>query len=179
MKTKLILFTCAISLLLPLSIMGGEAQTKEAEPGKKEFQRFDIKRDVKPIEPNIPEEYKPLIKAYDEYWQAIKDKEYSKAYKLESSEFRKNTKEHDYITGIYSTKEADLPRNLKKPEIQIIAARALEVKKLNEKEVMVKGGLSFKAGMMDTVRFFEDRWIKEDDAWRHVPQEVESKKETK
>jgi hypothetical protein len=116
----------------------------------------DIKKSAKKIEPNIPEKYKDLAKAVDEYWNALKAKDYAKAYAMENEAYRKKV-------------SLDLYKERHKKAVEIIAVRPLEVRPLKEeKEVMVKSSFRYKAGPIDSVRFIEESWVKEGEDWRHI-----------
>lgn len=118
----------------------------------------DIKKAAKPIVPEIPEEYKPLVQVFDEYWGAVKRGDYDSAYKLESEDYRKV---HAKDPAVYKERFGR--------SVQLLGVRALGVKKINEKEVIIRASVGFKTAQLDTVRFFADRWIKESDTWRHLP----------
>ncbi len=123
----------------------------------------DIKKSAKPIVPDIPEEYKPMVKVFDKYWGAIMKGDFESAYKLESEDYKK-----------VHAKDPDVYKNRFGRMGKLVGVRALGVKKINEKEVIVRASVGFKAAQLDTVRFFEDRWIKEGDTWRHFPEEKKS-----
>ena len=147
----------AILFLVPLLAWGAEGNLKEEKnvvpaPGQ------DIKKAAKPIVANIPEKFNDLTKTFSEYWSAMKKRDYQKAYELEGSDYKK-------VTGF------DLYKERLKDAVEIIAVRPLEVKPINEKEVMVRASLGFKMGFIDTLRFFDDHWVKEADGWRHLPEE--------
>ncbi|NWF75891.1 MAG: hypothetical protein HXY53_04860 [Nitrospirae bacterium] len=118
----------------------------------------DIKKAAKPIVPEIPEEYKPLVQVFDEYWGAIKKGDYENAYKLESEDYRK-----------VHAKDPEMYKERFGRSVKLLGIRALGVKKINEKEVIIRASVGFKTAQLDTVRFFADRWIKENDTWRHLP----------
>jgi hypothetical protein len=118
----------------------------------------DIKKSAKPIVPEIPEEYKPLVQVFDEYWGAVKEGDYDSAYKLESEDYRK-----------VHAKDPEVYKERFGRSVKLIGIRALGVKKINEKEVIIRASVGFKTAQLDTVRFFADRWIKENDTWRHLP----------
>jgi hypothetical protein len=140
-----------------------EAPKKEAP--KKELgslhkphksQWTDIKKSAKKIEPNIPEKYKDVAKAVEDYWNALKARDYAKAYSMENEAYRKKV-------------SLDLYKERHKRAVEIIAVRPLEVRPLKEeKEVMVKSGFRYKAGPIDSVRFIEESWVKEGKDWRHI-----------
>ena len=114
------------------------------------------------IKPNIPAEYKDLVKSFDEYWGALKARDYDKAYLLESSAFQKTTTLSQYKGSF-------------KREVELKSVRALSVKKINEKEVIVKGSAIVKAliggKVHDVLKMLNsDRWIKENAGWKHVPE---------
>lgn len=111
--------------------------------------------------------HKDVVKSYTEYWDAIKKKDFKKAYSLEDARYRKKV-------------SYDLYAYLMKKSIDIIFVEPLEVKKRNKKEVMVRGILRYRAGMINTARIFDDNWVKEGDTYRHVrdikKEEVKNKK---
>jgi hypothetical protein len=117
----------------------------------------DIKTAAKPIVPNIPDKYNDLVEAFNAYWNAIKERDYKKAYGMESAESREKT-------------SFDLYKHLhtQKP-VKIVGVRPLEVRPIEEeKEVMVDAGFGFKTGFIDSVNFIKDHWVKEEGAWKHV-----------
>ncbi len=118
----------------------------------------DIKKSAKPIVPDIPEEYKPLVQVFDEYWGAIKKGDFDSAYKLESEDYRK-----------VHAKDPEMYKERFGRSVKLLGVRALGVKKINEKEVIIRASVGYKTAQIDTVRFFADRWIKENDTWRHLP----------
>lgn len=111
------------------------------------------------VKPNIPKEYEGLVSVFDEYWSALMKKDYDKAYALESEEFRKTT-------GL-ETYKASFGKDLIVKNV-----RALGVKKLNEKEVIVTGSMIYNATLpsptTDHYRPLNDNWVLEGKAWRHV-----------
>jgi hypothetical protein len=143
--------------MLPLSAWCGEGNVGDkketpATPWK------DVKHAPGPKVSAIPEVYNDLMKTFAEYYDARKTGNYKKAYDLESSEYRKAT-------------SFDLYNELLKRSPEIIAVRPLEVKPISEKEVMVRASFGYKLAAVDTVRFIQDHWVKEDNAWRHMPKE--------
>jgi hypothetical protein len=135
-----------------------EAPKKEQGTSQKTHKSkwTDIKKSAKKIEPNIPEKYKDLAKAVDEYWNALKARDYAKAYTMEDEAYRKKV-------------SLDVYKERHKKAIEIIAVRPLEVRPLKEeKEVMVKSSFRYKAGPIDSVRFIEEGWVKEGEDWRHI-----------
>lgn len=117
-------------------------------------------KSVKPQQPNITEAYKPLEKAYNEYWKHFMDKDYKKMYSMESSRFRK---ENPFKEDTY---DKFIPRNMK-----LTAVLALETKELENKQIQIKGKYYYSMGALKSVRFFKDTWVKEDKDWKHVPVE--------
>lgn len=154
--------TCAIILSLfliaPLQAFSsnGETGTQTAED-KSIWQ--DIKKSAKRIEPNISEKDKDLIAVFNTYWDAVKSKDFKKTYEMETSEHQESI-------------SFDLYEYKRRKTVGIIAVRPLEVKHINEKEVIVRASFGFKTAMIDTVRFIQDRWIKESTGWKHVPEEM-------
>ena len=115
----------------------------------------------KKITPKIGPEYSELVKAFDKYWEALKTNDYKSAYNLESAEFQKTTGFDQYKGGF-------------KHDVRLKNVTALGVKKISEKEVIVSGSMILKANMEGPRDIFQpfsdDRWVKEGEAWRHVPQ---------
>jgi len=146
--------------MIPLSAWSSEGDANKDQPSP--WRDIKSSANVKPIVPNIPEKYKELEKVFNAYWSALKDRDFQKAYAMESSEYRKKT-------------SLDLYTHLKDNTVTIIAVRPLEVRPITEeKEVMVRASFSFKAGFLDTVHFISDRWIKETDGWKHVQEDSKS-----
>jgi hypothetical protein len=143
--------------MLPLSAWGGDgnAEVKKETPATP---WKDVKHAPGPKVSEIPEVYKDLMKTFADYYDARKTGNYKKAYDLESSDFRK-------------TMSFDLYNERLKSSAGIIAVRPLEVKPISEKEVMVRASFGYKLAAIDTVRFIQDHWVKEDNAWRHMPKE--------
>jgi len=140
--------------IIPLSTWGNEGKVED----KKEISQTpwkDIKHAPGPKVSEIPEVYNDLLKTFSDYYDALKMKDYKKAYNLESNEYKKVT-------------SFDLYNERLKKAVEIIAVRPLEVKPKNEKEVMVRASFGYKAGFIDTVRFIQDQWIKEDGGWKHL-----------
>ncbi|MCJ7484000.1 MAG: hypothetical protein MUO31_13660 [Thermodesulfovibrionales bacterium] len=153
MRYIIILAVC----MLPLSAWGGDgnAEVKKETPATP---WKDVKHAPGPKVSEIPEAYNDLMKTFAEYYDARKTGNYKKAYDLESSDFRK-------------TMSFDLYNERLKSSAEIIAVRPLEVKPISEKEVMVRASFGYKLAAIDTVRFIQDHWVKEDNAWRHMPKE--------
>ena len=53
--------------------------------------------------------------------------------------------------------------------VKLSAVKALEVKKISEKEEMVQGNYYYGIEGLKGLKPFTDRWVKEDGAWMHVP----------
>lgn len=161
---KFILILGVLILTLPIAEYGEEvsADKTSEKPSKSAFKKADIKRDVPKLEPNIPEEYSPLIAVYDKYWKFIKEGDFSSAYELESNDYKKVVSLREYRN---LQKRSKVPVNIK-------AIRALGVEKKGEKEVIVKGTMWLKAAEIDTLKIFNDKWVKAGEEWRHV-REVE------
>ena len=119
----------------------------------------NIKKAKSIVAEPIPEEYNDVINAFNLYWAAFKDRNFAKTYSMENSTYKKKFTEYSY-TDKYA-----------KEGVTVVGMKPLSVKRLNEKEVIVKGGLGYKAGFIDSVRVTEDHWIKEDDGWKHVQTE--------
>lgn len=153
-RTIALVVTC---LLMVISMADG------AEKGNEDAKRpwVDIKKGVKPVKPNIPPEYDSLVKAFDNYWNAVKDKKHDVAYSLESSEYRKGISLEKY--------KAEKMLKPGTQEVDMVNVRALEVKKINEKEVVVEGIIVYKAGFAQSVRSVRDKWVNEKEGWKHVP----------
>jgi len=152
---------------MPLVASGSEGKTEQKGETIEKAPWTDIKKVPGPEFSPIPEKYNDLVKTFSEYWNARKERDYKKSYELESSEYRKST-------------SFDLYNERLKKAVEIIAVRPLEVKPINEKEVVVRASVGYKAGFIDTVRFFQDQWIKENGSWKHLPEkEKEEKKEEK
>jgi hypothetical protein len=111
----------------------------------------------------IPTEYDGLIKTFNEYWDALTKRDYEKAYNLESAEFRSSTGLEAYKGSIGFGKD-----------VQLVNVRALGVKKISEKEVMVTGSMILKVPPISLrqahLKPLKDRWIKEGETWRHIRQ---------
>jgi len=150
-------------LIIALFICTAFSQTAVAEETKKqtpevqrEFHKFDPKQ-AKPVLPDRVnlEKNKDMVKIYKEYWNAVKDKDYKKAYSMEAASYQKAVSYDVYLER-------------HKNAITILAVEPIEVSKKNEKEVIVKGFLRYKTGVMDSVRTFDDGWIKEGDVLKHL-----------
>gem|GEM_PF-2378085 len=157
---KILWIICIMVITLPVTLYGSETDTGKAtgKTSKPAFVKPDIKKEAPRLEPNIPEEYKPLIEVYDKYWKFIKEDDLESAYKLETEDYKKVVSLREY-KGLQ--KRSKLPLTIK-------AVRALEVKKKDEKEVIVKGSMWLKSAMIDTLKMFHDRWVMSDKEWRHV-----------
>ena len=151
MRYMLILAVC----IMPFSAWGSEGKAEDKKEVPQPLWK-DIKKAPGPKVSEIPEKYNDLIKAFSEYYDARKIGNYKKAYDLESSEYRKTT-------------SFDLYNERLKSSAEMIAVRPLEVKPISEKEVMVRASFGYKVAAIDTVRFIQDHWVKEDNAWRHLP----------
>ena len=153
--------TVLFTFLFLLCSTSGAVDTAKEDAEKRGFKRNNIKTAGKPIKPAIPPEYKNLVKAYDEYWGAVREKEYRNAYLLESSKYRQGVSLEKY-------KEIRKPKKGGKA-VNIVSVRALNVKKINEKEVVVEGIIAYKSSFVDTIRPVKDKWINEKDGWKHIP----------
>src|SRR4030042_2834913 len=157
------LIVVAIFLLIPLCAYCSEVQMEKEKPKVKQIPHTDIKS-VKPAKPQIPQEYKELEKMYNQYWGFIMKKEYEKAYAMESSAYGKS---NPYAKENYE--------NMLLKNVNMTAVTALNVKKMNEKEVVLKGNYYYKIGPLKSVRPFSDKWIQEEALWKHVPQDGQFK----
>jgi hypothetical protein len=159
-KIKWMLFI--LLLIFPCVVYSSEIGTDTGKisdkPSEHKFHKGNVKKDVKQLEPNILEEYKPLIAIYDKYWKFIKDNDLDSAYNLETEDYKKVVSLREY-KGLQ--KRSKLPVTIK-------AVRALEVKKKDEKEVIVRGTMWLKAAEMDTLKVFYDKWVKAGKEWRHL-----------
>ena len=152
---------CILVLIFPVLGYSIETDTGKAsgKTSKPALKKANIKKDVKQLKPNIPEEYKPLITIYyDKYWKFIKDNDLGSAYNLETEDYKKVVSLREY---------KNLQKRSKLP-VTIKAVRALEVNKKDEKEVIVKGTMWLKAAEMDTLKVFYDKWVKVGEGWRHL-----------
>ena len=147
----------AIFLLIPLCAYCSEAGGEKEKPKVKQIPHPGIKN-VKPQEPRIPDEYKDLEKAYNQYWGFFIKKDYEKAYSMESADYKKT---NPYDEGKY--------KKIFFGNAKLKAVKALEVEKINEKEVVVKGYYYYDIGALKSVRPFSDKWVKEEAKWMHVP----------
>ena len=158
MRLKLICTIVVFLFLMPLAAKGNEEKVGKKDEAVKKPIGVDIKHAPGPKVSEIPEAYNDLVKSFLDYWNDIKKGEYKKAYDLESSEYRKST-------------SFDLYNERHKKSALIIAVRPLGVKPINEKEVVVRASIGYKVAAIDTVRLFQDHWVKEGRAWRHLPKE--------
>ncbi|MEW6002376.1 MAG: hypothetical protein AB1638_07000 [Nitrospirota bacterium] len=115
----------------------------------------DIKKEghVKPDKENL-EKNKDLVTRYNEYWKAIVARDYKKAYAMESTDYQKKV-------------GYDLYAERLKNRINIKAVEPIEVKQLNEKEVVVRGFMRYQIEIIDSMRTFDDKWIKEGERFKH------------
>lgn len=162
-------FAVLVILMLPASGFcgGGAKEEKGVHPPSSGIQ--EIKK-VKQPEPNIPAEYKGLVELYNKYWDHIMKKEYAKAYAMENSDYRKA---NPYADG-KSYNEMLSKNEMMAKNLKITAVKALEVEKVNEKEVIVKGHYYFHyvpQESLKSVKQFHDRWVKEKDGWGHILKE--------
>ncbi len=130
---------------------------------------FDIKKaaQVQPDKENL-EKNKDVVKAYNDYWKALVAKDYKKAYALETADYRKKVSYDAYVTKF---KESEKAKN----RLIIKFVQPIEVKKQNEKEVIVRGFLRYKLNEIDSIKTFDDRWSKNGDVYSHL--QGEEKKE--
>lgn len=164
MKRTIVWIVSLFILLGVPSAFCGEAEVGKDTQQKKHRPTPGIKN-VKPAEPNIPQEFKELERMYNKYWAMILQKDYEKAHAMESSEYRKS---NPYAKEKY---ENMVPKNMK-----LNAVMALTVEKTNEKEVVVKGNYYFEMGALKSVRPFSDKWTLEETIWKHVPTDGQFKK---
>ena len=165
---KFIAAAILVSLALASQVCADGTATKKTNvPTSSVY--VDMKHATKKLVPDKKNlaGHKDVVKSYTEYWDAIKKGDYKKAYSLEDARYRKKV-------------SYDLYAYLMKKKIDIIFVEPLEVKKRNKKEVMVRGILRYRAGMINTARTFDDNWVKEGDTYRHVrdikKEEVKNKK---
>jgi hypothetical protein len=122
------------------------------------------------LKSTIPAEYNDLVKVFDEYWGALIKKDFKTAYNLESADFRKTTG-FDQYKGRFGNK------------VVLKNVKALGLKKINEKEVIVKGSIMLEAnleGIRDMWKpLNNDRWVKEGEEWRHVQASEKTEKSVK
>jgi hypothetical protein len=144
--------------IIPLSTWGNEGKADDAKESPITSMKKDIKKLPGPKVSEIPEKYNDLLRNFSDYYDALKIGDFEKAYNFESGEYRKAT-------------SFDLYKERHKNAAAMIAVRPLEVKPINEKEVMVRASFGYKVAAVDTVRFIPDHWVKEDNAWRHLPEE--------
>lgn len=137
----------------------GELKNKGDNPAigdKKENAWVNIK-DSKPItidKENL-EKNKNIVKVYEEYWKAITERDFKKAYSMECMDYQKMVSYDLYVERC-------------KKMINIKTVEPVEVKQLSEKEVMVRGLMRYQTDVIDSIRTFEDRWVHEDGTLRHV-----------
>jgi hypothetical protein len=162
MKHNIIFILIAVFLMV-ISATGSEGTAQDKHEAAPKTIWKDIKKNPGPKVSEIPEAYSDLVKNFSDYWNAQKNRDYKKAYDLESSKYRKST-------------SFDLYNERLKKAAQIIAVRPLEVKPINEKEVVVRASFGYKAGIIDTVRFIQDNWVKEEIGWRHLPEQEQQEK---
>jgi len=153
--------TLIIAVIILASITAYADEKKTVD--EKHSPWLNVKKDVPQVKTNIPEEYKDLVKVFDEYWTAFKSKRYDAMYRLEVADFRQKTELERY-KAMKGTGSA---------ELKVISVRPIQVKKLNEKEVIVEAALAYKVGMAESVKLFNDHWVKEKDGWMHLPSEKE------
>jgi hypothetical protein len=157
---KRITYVIILSFFLVAPTQGFSSNGETGSTAAKEKSLWqDIKTSAKPIKPNITEKDKDIVSAFNQYWGAVKARDFKQTYDMEINEHREKT-------------SFDLYEYKRRKAVNIIAVRPLEVTHINEKEVIVKASLGFKAGMIDTVRFIRDRWIKDSTGWKHVPEEM-------
>jgi hypothetical protein len=136
---------------------GSSKKESGAVHKRHESQWGNIKVSGKKIKPDIPKKYNDLAKSVDAYWNALKARDYKKAYGMENRAYRKKVS-----LDLYQERH-------KQTNVAIIAVTPLEVRPLkNEKEVMVKESFRYKAGPIDSVRIMEERWVKERGKWKHI-----------
>jgi len=152
----------AVLIMPEISFSEGQKQGTDAVPPvvlhpKRVFD--NPPKEPRQVKPDIPKEYEGLVAVFDEYWAARKNKDYDKAYALESEEFRKTTGFEKYKAGFGK-------------DLTVKNVRALGVKKLNEKEVIVTGSMIYNTMVpspsTDHYRPLNDRWGLDGSAWRHV-----------
>ena len=158
MKRNMVLIVSLLVLFVASLALCSEAEIEKEKPQKKHSPKPGIKS-IKPAVPQIPQEYQELEKMYNQYWGFIMKKEYEKAYAMESSAYRKS---NPYAKENYE--------NMLLKNVKVTAVKALNVEKMNEKEVVVKGNYYYEMGAaLKSVRPFSDKWIQEEALWKHVP----------
>lgn len=146
-------------VVAPGLVLASNGQLPESEKAADQSPWKDIKTGAKPLVPNISEEHKDIVEVFNKYWKAVKERDFKTMYEMEATEEQNKS-------------SFDLYEYKRRKGVDIIAVRPLEVTQINEKEVIVRASFGFKAGIIDTVRFLRDRWIKESTGWKHVPEEM-------
>lgn len=164
MKMNYLLFILAIILVINIPL---HAQTKDDKIKGKTFPHADLKQVKGSVKPNIPKEYEELVKAFDAYWEAARKNKYDVAYGMESKEHLKGLSLEQY--------KAEKKSKPGLMTVEITSVTAMQVRKLNEREVIVEAIVGYKAAMVDTVKPLKDRWIKDNEGWKHVPMAKEVK----
>ena len=168
MRVSLVLLLLTALLTFPIitaaggpSPQVGEPQGKIDKPAVKEDKTWvDVKK-AKPVEPDKEnlEKNKDIVKVYNEYWKAISEKDYKKAYSMESVDFRKKVSYDLYVEHF---KNAFIIKHV----------QPIKVTHHSEKEVIVRGLMRYQlilaTDRMDTIRTFDDKWVREDSILVHI-----------
>jgi hypothetical protein len=86
---------------------------------------------------------------------------------MEASEFKKKV-------------SYDLYEEKHKRMVAVLAVKPIDVKQTDEREVVVRGLQVYRIRMdMESAKAFDDSWIKEDDAYRHLKTETRKKPDVK
>jgi len=152
---KRLILAFFICTVFTQAAIANETKAQAAGEGK-DFHKFDFKesKQVEPDKANL-EKHKDIVNVYKEYWKAVTDKDYKKAYSMEAASYQKKV-------------SYDLYAERFKKGAKIIAVEPIEVKQKNEKEVSVRGFLRFKTEVMNSIKTFDDIWIKEGDVLKHL-----------
>lgn len=160
-----IIFVVIAALMLWNAAMAEETKPEGKQPEGKQDEKkatsqwFDAKKAKQPApdEKNL-EKYKDLVKTYQDYWQAFIKKDFKTTYETETPEYRKSISYDLY---------ADRLKNS-----TIASVKPYYVKQKDEREVIVHGIYLYKFRLHDMAKSFDDTWIKEGDAFRHLRQEA-------
>jgi hypothetical protein len=159
--TVIFIFTLiAISALPVVSFADVKAQEKKPPLDVHQPAPWSNIKAAKQLEPEIPDSYKDLEKAYSEYWKLYMTKDYKKLYEMESNSYRK---ENPFKKDVY---DKYIPKNMK-----MTAVMALRVEKIEGKQASVFGNYYYSMGALKSIRRFKDKWVKEDSGWKHIPTE--------
>lgn len=145
-----------------------EEKKPEGTPAKKAGTRLDVKKAKQPV-PNEEAlgKHKDLIKAYQDYWQALMKKDLKAAYEMEASEFKKKV-------------SYDLYEEKHKKMITLLGVKPMDIKQTDGGEVVVRGVQAYRMrANLDSARFFDDVWIKEGDVYKHLKTEMKKASDLK